>query len=220
MATDTVRKLQDARDRLAPLEPYPWSTIESWVASARPLIRSAFPTHLDDFDKVTVEPHWLLLPRVSSRGDPWTGEGPSNNFASAAATEQQTNRKRAVEAKERILAFLGGLLDVIVVEPNEPGAVDRIVGMLDRFSNAVRVLSARGRGRSPIQIVDEYDVQYILETILAVTFDDVRPEEWTPSYAGSSSRVDFVLKRHRVAVEAKFARQGLEPSDCRRTHHR
>ena len=25
-------------------------------------------------------------------------------------------------------------------------------------------------------------------------FDDIRPEEYTPSYAGGSSRIDFLLK--------------------------
>lgn len=45
--------------------------------------------------------------------------------------------------------------------------------------------------------------------VLQLHFDGVRPEEWTPSYAGNSSRVDFYLPRERVVVEAKMTRPGL-----------
>lgn len=52
-------------------------------------------------------------------------------------------------------------------------------------------------------IVDEYDVQDLLHALLKIEFDDVRPEEWTPSYAGKSSRTDFLLKNEKIVVEAK-----------------
>ena len=44
-------------------------------------------------------------------------------------------------------------------------------------------------------------------------FDDVRPEEWTPGYAGNSSRVDFYLKRERTIVEAKVTCKGLDQKE-------
>ena len=37
-------------------------------------------------------------------------------------------------------------------------------------------------------------------------FDDVRAEEWTPSYAGSSVRVDFLLKDYQTFIEVKKTR--------------
>ena len=46
-------------------------------------------------------------------------------------------------------------------------------------------------------------MQDLLHTILKLHFDDVRPEEVTPSYAGSAPRVDFYLPRERIVVEAK-----------------
>jgi hypothetical protein len=42
-----------------------------------------------------------------------------------------------------------------------------------------------------------------------VDFDDIRPEEWTPSYAGAASRTDFLLKGEKIFVEVKKARRGL-----------
>lgn len=41
-------------------------------------------------------------------------------------------------------------------------------------------------------------------------FDDVRPEEWTPSYAGGCSRVDFLLKNEKIIIEVKKTRESLK----------
>jgi hypothetical protein len=74
----------------------------------------------------------------------------------------------------------------------------------DRFHAAAVALASRNRkGREPLKLVDEYDVQYLLRALLALDFDDVRDEEPTPSHAGGSARVDFLLKSERAIVEAK-----------------
>jgi len=65
------------------------------------------------------------------------------------------------------------------------------------------VLRDRQRSRPGLAIEDEYDLQDAVHAVLKVLFDDVRPEEWTPSYAGRSSRVDFLLKEERTAVETR-----------------
>jgi hypothetical protein len=70
-------------------------------------------------------------------------------------------------------------------------------------------LQVRQRGRAPLAVKDEYDVQDLLHAILTLHFDDVRPEEFTPSYAGNASRVDFYLPRERIIVEAKMTRNNL-----------
>jgi hypothetical protein len=57
---------------------------------------------------------------------------------------------------------------------------------------------------------DEYDVQDLLHALLVVHFEDVRTEEWTPSYAGKSSRTDFLLKREEIVIETKMTRDGLD----------
>ena len=44
---------------------------------------------------------------------------------------------------------------------------------------------------------------------LQLHFDDIRPEEWTPNNAGSSSRMDFLLKKEQIVIEAKKTRKGL-----------
>ena len=91
--------------------------------------------------------------------------------------------------------------------PDRPLATVR--GLCERFHHVVKALGARQRDRSPLTVEDEYDVQYLLRALLKVHFDDVRREENTPSYAGSSARMDFILKPQGLVVEAKMTRPGL-----------
>ncbi|MBN9508896.1 MAG: hypothetical protein J0I21_07210 [Alphaproteobacteria bacterium] len=71
------------------------------------------------------------------------------------------------------------------------------------------LIQTRQRSRQSLPVADEYDVQDLLHAILKLHFDDVRPEEWTPSYAGNASRIDFFLPRERMIIEAKMTRQSL-----------
>jgi hypothetical protein len=81
-----------------------------------------------------------------------------------------------------------------------PHRAERI---LDRFHAVARQLRSRHANRPTLEIEDEYDVQDLLHALLKLGFDDIRPEEWTPSYAGSCSRMDFLLKPERLVVEVK-----------------
>jgi hypothetical protein len=43
---------------------------------------------------------------------------------------------------------------------------------------------------------------------LLLNFEDIKTEEWTPSYAGQVSRMDFLLKEEGIAIESKMTRPG------------
>ena len=95
------------------------------------------------------------------------------------------------------------------IGPVAPLALDRLVKICRRFPAFVRQLLKRHNNRPSFPIDDEYDAQDLLHSILRLEFDDVRPEAWTPSYAGKSSRMDFLLKRERLVLEVKMTRDGL-----------
>lgn len=78
-----------------------------------------------------------------------------------------------------------------------------------RFHQVARQLRDRHESRSMLDIKDEFDVQDLLHALLQIFYDDIRPEEWTPSYAGSASRMDFLLKEERVVVEVKKTRDNV-----------
>lgn len=91
----------------------------------------------------------------------------------------------------------------------EPADVDTVSGICRRFGASARALQGRKHGRSDFAIENEYDVQDLLLALLRATFDDVRPEEWTPSYLGGAARMDFLVKKERIVVEVKMTRNGL-----------
>jgi hypothetical protein len=89
-------------------------------------------------------------------------------------------------------------------------AVHTVVGVLRRFPAIVRELNKRHNGRTPLaDIKDEYDVQDLLRGVLSGLFDDIRDEEYTPSHASLTSRVDLLLKREQIVIEAKMTRASL-----------
>jgi hypothetical protein len=91
----------------------------------------------------------------------------------------------------------------------EQQPVKAVLAICDRFHVVARQLLHRREKRATLGIADEYDVQDLLHALLRLYFDDIRPEEWTPSYGGGSSRMDFLLKGHDIVVEAKMTRKGL-----------
>lgn len=90
-----------------------------------------------------------------------------------------------------------------------PTSIERLVRICRRFPLVARQLKRRHNNRAPFTIDDEYDVQDLIHALLWLEFDDVRAEAWTPSYAGKSSRMDFLLKRERLVLETKMTRDGL-----------
>lgn len=82
-----------------------------------------------------------------------------------------------------------------------------------RFHSAARQLQQRHNDRDTLTINDEYDVQDFLHAILRLHFDDIRAEEWTPSYAGGSSRVDFLLKAEQIVIEVKKTRASMKAKE-------
>jgi hypothetical protein len=86
---------------------------------------------------------------------------------------------------------------------------ESIVKLCRRFPLLVTELADRYNDRTPFQIADEYDVQDLLRGLLRLHFDDVRAEEWNPSYGGVHSRSDLLLKAERVVVETKMTRPSL-----------
>lgn len=89
-------------------------------------------------------------------------------------------------------------------------AVGRLASLFNRFHLVARRLRSRHDNRPTLDVADEYDVQDLVDAVLKIDFDDIRCEEWTPSYAGGASRLDFLLKNEQIVVEVKKTRPGLK----------
>jgi hypothetical protein len=101
----------------------------------------------------------------------------------------------------------------IAVSPKDTDVAETLRIIFSRFHNVVSQLQNRHASRAPLSIRDEYDVQDLLRALLTLYFDDIRSEEWTPSYAGSSSRMDFLLKDEQAVIEVKKASDDLRDKE-------
>lgn len=100
-----------------------------------------------------------------------------------------------------------------LIRQDSADATAVIVNLCRRFPLFAKQVQKRHDNRRTITFKDEYDVQDAMHAILKLHFDDVRAEEWSPSFAGSASRIDFLLKRERIAMEIKMTRKSLSQKD-------
>jgi len=78
-----------------------------------------------------------------------------------------------------------------------------------KFHLVVNEIKRRYDNRSTLEVGDEYDVQDLLRGLLRQHFDNIKDEVWTPEYAGSSARIDFLLPDKQIAIEVKRPKKGL-----------
>jgi hypothetical protein len=93
------------------------------------------------------------------------------------------------------------------VAPAKPRAVEELLEVIVRgLRRAMHPLTHRRKGAQSLAFGNEYDVQDLLHSMLRPWISDIRPEEFTPSYAGSSTRMDLLLPGHGLVIETKIIR--------------
>ena len=93
-------------------------------------------------------------------------------------------------------------------------SIDKILeNICTNFHRCARSILNRHGNRKTIEITDEYDVQDLLQGIIRLFIDDVRPEDYVPSYAGGNSRTDFYLPKYEMYIETKMTRDGLRDKE-------
>lgn len=88
-----------------------------------------------------------------------------------------------------------------------PAKVEELLEVtIHGMRRAMHPLTHRRKGLQPLSFRSEYDVQDLLHALLRPWISDIRPEEFTPSYGGSSTRMDFLLPAHQLVIETKIVR--------------
>lgn len=123
-----------------------------------------------------------------------------------------TNAQICAQILENVKSYLEK--GYISLEEKKEINVDVVLERIfSRFHKVARQLRDRYNNKPTLEIEDEYDVQDLLHALLQLHFDDIRAEEWTPSYAGKCARVDFLLKNEEVVIEVKKTRRGLNDKE-------
>jgi hypothetical protein len=94
--------------------------------------------------------------------------------------------------------------------PAKPQSVEELLEVVILgLRRAMHPLTHRRKNAQPLTFENEYDVQDLLHAMLRPWIADIRPEEFTPSYAGSSTRMDFLLPAYGLVIETKIIRDRL-----------
>ena len=89
----------------------------------------------------------------------------------------------------------------------KPTTIEELLQILVKgLPRAMHPLTHRRKGLVSLQFASEYDIQDLLHAMLRPWVADIRPEEFTPSYAGTSTRMDFLLPAHFTVIETKLVR--------------
>jgi hypothetical protein len=109
--------------------------------------------------------------------------------------------------------------DEILAKYQPPISIEQpsriIESLFLRFHSVAVEIKNRHEGRGTLKITDEYDVQDLLRGLLKIYFDDIRDEEYTPSYGGCCSRMDILLKNEQIVIETKMLRKSLTQKKVR-----
>jgi hypothetical protein len=183
-----------------------------WHESARSVLQRVFgakAAELERFKQITYSP--------PTGGYALTVDGVSYELYDELHNERPAFQSGVQQARGLIEVYLGNIelfwpdeqAKATDQPSNDDDVVNVVVKICHRFDVAARRLRSRRTSRQPLVMNDEYDVQYLLGALLDIHFDDIQPEDYVPSFAGGSSRIDFVLRRERIAIEAKRTRQDL-----------
>ncbi len=110
---------------------------------------------------------------------------------------------------DKLIGIIKGFAE-LPPKPQAPGNFELLSKIMRNFDKFVTQIKRRREDRDTIKITDEYDVQDAIHAILKLFVDDIRPEEWAPSYAGGSARMDFLLPDEKLVIETKMTRDTLK----------
>jgi REase_DpnII-MboI len=89
-------------------------------------------------------------------------------------------------------------------------SVELIIRLFNNWAKMISSFETHRKNITKIKVTNEYEMQYLLEGILRLFFDDVRPETYTTNYANHSNRTDFILPKQKILIETKMTRDGLD----------
>ena len=97
--------------------------------------------------------------------------------------------------------------------PHNPSSVEELLQtLLKGLPRAMHPLEHRRKDARSLTFDSEYDIQDLIHSQLRPWVSDIRPEEFTPSYAGSATRMDFLLPDHKLVIEIKRVRDKTHAS--------
>jgi len=178
---------------LQKIEEFKWGVDGSYYVQARR------PKYLFGYDPTIINRGFQIPPHISVLGDIISTFSVLQAYDNFEKEAYRLVRQLEIKSSTTIEEGTGSIFQQQAVRT-----------IIEKFHTVATQLKNRYNSRSTLCIDDEYDVQDLINAMLHINFEDVRKEEFTPSYAGSSTRIDFLLKREQILIEVKKTRATLK----------
>lgn len=192
-AIELISKQQEAIESIKPFTESS-KEFQVWREQTKAVIKAIFGINSNFYkrvDSMSFYPVSTLMPIIGNRPSPRPSEA--------------QKKEAYLDGLEYCDTMMTGMITEIETWEDEDHkesveySINTIQVICNHFHQAVRQMRNRHDNRPTIDVNDEYDVQDLLHVFLRLYFDDVRAEEWTPSYAGSASRRTSFSKRKRLS---------------------
>ncbi|MGC2236173.1 MAG: hypothetical protein WA584_08430 [Pyrinomonadaceae bacterium] len=179
-----------------------WNTCDYYISEINLLIERAENIGIEiDIPKVAAAERDYEVHHSRVGGTSYTRD------MRASAASHQRKLREIINTADKLQSKIASTFGLNLTQENSPFVC--IENICKKFHTVASQLRVRRENRPTIDVEDEYDVQDLLHALLRLHFEDIRPEEWTPSYAGGSARMDFLVKNEQIVIEAKKTRKGL-----------
>lgn len=183
-----------------------WSTCNYYISEINLLLEKAADIGLEiGITKVSAAELDYEVHHSHVAGMPYTPD------MRASGASQQRKLREIINVADKLLSKISTTFGLNLEQETSPLVL--IENICKKFHIVASQLRVRRENRATLDVEDEYDVQDLLHALLRLHFEDVRPEEWTPSYAGGSARMDFLIKNEQIVIEAKKTRKGLDAKE-------
>lgn len=175
---------------------------EEWYSTALQYIKTCIPDRVEDFTKYYARDKFSFgfMDALWLSGSIYDGD----------STTTINNYIQMFEMQRSLLRSIPSVMEAKEMLPKKSSnSVDLVCNLCEKFQLVARQLRSSRRVREPLDIRDEYDVQYLFHALLQLHFDDIRAEDAIPAYAGGSTKIDFLMKTAQIGVETKMSRRGL-----------
>lgn len=177
-----------------------WKRFIDWNSYNEEMFKQAFDKPDNDYFKEYEKGASFVMP-ISFGGD----YRPLSFSESVASNREEM--KEQIEKLKRI----HGKIDLLRSSVNRPKSnkLEPLILLLKNFHKVAQELRERNGGKEALIIESEYDVQFLLNALLHIYFDDVRKEDYSPRSAGGNSIIDFTLKKEGIIIEVKMSSSRL-----------
>lgn len=141
----------------------------------------------------------------------------SDNIVLKHINGQEVDKEEFDQALVQLVSSTTGIQELLIFEEvlrhdlsskyNDLTSIEVVRQVLNNFSEAIKKIKTRRRGKDVFEFKDEYDVQDVLYVMLKPIFPKLKEEDPVPKVGSNSTRIDLILRDQKILIEVKMIKE-------------